>query len=98
MLNKIPEDSEVINNIRENRFELSLGDKKAIIEYTLLKEENRIIFNHTEVPPEFSGQGIAGRLAKKAFDYAREENLRVTSFCSYIDSYIARHPELKDLL
>lgn len=89
---------EVSNNIAESRFEISLGDKVAVIDYFLDEKIKRISFLHTIVPEEFSGRGIAGKLAKFAFEYAEKNGLKVISHCSYIDVYIERHPELKSLL
>ena len=39
---------------------------------------------HSEVPRELQGQGIAGLLAKAAFEFAEEENYRVLPTCSYV--------------
>ncbi len=85
-------------NEEENRFEVALNGKKAMIEFILKKENDHIIFTHTEVPPEHSGKGIAANMAEKALEYARENGLKVTSLCSYVDSFIQKNPEYKDLL
>ena len=86
----------VINNKAESRFEIALDGQVAMIEY--LERGETIVFTHTEVPPEFGGQGIAAKMAGTALDYARQNKLKVTSLCSFIDSYINRHPEFKELL
>ena len=85
-------------NEEENRFEVDLNGKKAMIEFILKKENNHIIFTHTEVPPEHSGKGIAATMAERALEYARENKLKVTSLCSYMDSFIQKNPEYQDLL
>jgi predicted GNAT family acetyltransferase len=68
----------------------------AILSYTL--EQGRYLFNHTEVPPQLRGQGVAGKLAKAALDHARKQGWRVVPACSYIELYIRRHPEYAGLV
>ena len=77
------------------RFYIPLGEDVALIDYALNK--GRIIFLHTEVPPEYSGKGIAAMLTKEALEYAKSKELKVISLCSYISRYISRHPEYQPL-
>ena len=58
----------------------------------------RMTFTHTYVPPELRGRGIAEQLVRPALAYARDRNLRVIPACSYVSTFIARHPEFTDLL
>ena len=89
-------DIKVIHNVADNRFEVDLGKEKAVVIYMI--KANLFIFLHTEVPPAFEGQGIAGKMTQAALDYARLEGYKVRSYCSYSTFYIERHPEFKDLL
>jgi uncharacterized protein len=41
---------------------------------------------------------VAARLVKAALDWAREQQLRVRPSCSYVATYMRRHPETQDLL
>ena len=45
--------------------------------------KNRIAFTHTEVPPQYRKQGIAGRLTKFALDDAVSRDLAIMPYCSY---------------
>ncbi len=54
-------------------------------------------FTHTVVDREFGGRGIAGQLAAAALDFAREQGWSVVPRCSYIASYLERHPGYADL-
>jgi predicted GNAT family acetyltransferase len=56
------------------------------------------VFVHTEVPSTLQGRGLAGRLAKAAFEAAQAEGLRVVPLCPFVKSYLAKHPELAPLL
>jgi predicted GNAT family acetyltransferase len=60
--------------------------------------EGKIIFTHTGVPAEFSGQGIGSLLARAGLDYARAQSLAVVPLCSFIAGYIQKHPEYQDLV
>ncbi|HEY9540169.1 MAG TPA: GNAT family N-acetyltransferase, partial [Luteimonas sp.] len=67
----------------------------AFVEYT--REGDILAINHTEVPPEMGGRGIAGKLVEAALRYARDEGLKVLPRCSYADAYMRRHPEYEEL-
>lgn len=68
----------------------------AFLSYSV--ENGRHLLDHTEVPPELRGQGVAGKLAKAALDHAREQGWRIVPACSYIEVYLRRHPEYADLV
>jgi len=85
---------QAVNNPALNRFEIRLGDDVAIIEYML--GGSNITMTHTEVPPAFEGKGIAGRLAKFALDWAKENGLKVNPLCPYVRNYVNKHPEYQD--
>jgi len=53
---------------------------------------------HTEVPPASEGRGIAAELVHAALAHARAQGLKVRPSCSYVRSYMRRHPETQDLL
>lgn len=87
---------EVEHNSGESRFEAELNGKLALLTYRL--RDSSIVFLHTEVPPEFEGRGIGGKLARAGLDYARSSALKVVPKCPFIAEYIRRHPEFEDLL
>jgi len=80
------------NNPDANRFEVSLpDDQMAFIEYQIAKKN--ILYTHTEVPPAFEGQGVGGKLAKYALDFARDNGYKVQALCPFVKAYVQRHPE-----
>jgi predicted GNAT family acetyltransferase len=87
---------DVKNNAAANRFEVRDGEHVAVAEYEL--RGGKMVFTHTEVPPEMSGRGIANHLAKSGLDHARAEKLKVVPLCAFIASYIKRHGEYQDLV
>ena len=57
-----------------------------------------VIFTHTEVDPQFEGQGIASILVQGALDAVRASGRDVVAFCPYVKSWIRRHADYRDLL
>ena len=53
---------------------------------------------HTEVPPHLQGRGLAAVVVRAALEHARAQGLKVRPACSYVRSYMRRHPETRDLL
>ena len=53
---------------------------------------------HTEVPEAAAGQGVAGKLAQAAFDWARATGTRLVVSCPYVRRWLERHPEQRDLV
>ncbi len=79
-----------------NRFTCIVDDHEAELAYA--RADGRLDLRHTRVPDAIGGRGIAGDLVRAALDYARAEGLGVVPTCSYVASYIERHPEYEDLL
>ena len=87
---------DVTNNEAKSRFEMTVDGSTAVAEYE--RREGEIIFTHTEVPEAIGGRGVAQKLVKGALDQAREQNLKVVPLCGYVEKFIERHPEYKDLV
>lgn len=83
------------HNEKLHRFEADIDGQIAFIEYSRFPDG--IIFNHTEVPQELEGKGIAAQLAKYVLEYARKEHLRVVPLCPYVNAYVKKHPEYNEL-
>ncbi|MEX0331591.1 MAG: GNAT family N-acetyltransferase [Puniceicoccaceae bacterium] len=77
----------------ENCFRTPEG---AVLSYTV--KDGRYHFDHTVVPPELRGQGVAGKLATAAFEHARENGWSIVPDCSFIDVFLKRHPEFAELV
>jgi len=77
------------------RFELMREGKVAFAEYE--QREDIVVLTHTWVPPEMRGGGVAGLLVREALIWAREQKKKVVPQCSYVETYLQRHPEFADL-
>jgi predicted GNAT family acetyltransferase len=91
------DDLEIVDNVADGRYEARLDGKAAgLIDYR--PKDGWIIFDHTEVFPEFEGRGVGSRLAKAALDDVRARSLKLNPQCPFVTSYIKRHPEYRDLV
>lgn len=88
--------SEVTNNEAESRYELVDGSATAIAAYRL--EGDTVVFTHTEVPQALEGRGIGSRLVAGALEDVRRRGLEVRPLCSFVQRYMERHPDSRDLL
>jgi hypothetical protein len=57
-----------------------------------------IVIDHTSVPKELEGLGIARALLQRAIADARALGLKITPRCSYVVAQAARHPEWADVI
>ena len=87
---------QIVNNEKNQRFEMPVGDGLAVIVYRW--QNGKLALMHTEVPPEAEGKGIASKLAKFAFEQAKQQQRKVLVYCPYISSYLRRHPEYDELV
>lgn len=61
------------------------------------RDAGTIIADHTGVPPQYRGQGIAEKLVATAMGDARQQGFRIVPVCSYVAVQFRRHPEWADL-
>lgn len=86
----------VRDNAAAERYEMDVEGITAFVTYR--RSGGQISLNHTEVPSQLSGRGVASALAKGTLELVRSEGLRVVPRCSFIVGYIEKHPEYRDLV
>jgi predicted GNAT family acetyltransferase len=79
------------------RYVIYDGDRRAG-HVTYRREPGKLALDHTEVDEDFEGQGVGSVLIKHVLDEAREEGVDVLPFCSFVRSWIGRHPEYVELV
>jgi predicted GNAT family acetyltransferase len=89
---------DIVDNRERGRFEIRQDGKViGLAAYAVVPatdtDPERIVFFHTEVSPEYEGQGLAGRLAAYALDTTIEAGRTIVAICPYIRAYLRRHPE-----
>ena len=91
------DDITLSDNPEAHRFELRKnGVVAAYCEYNLLK--GMLLFTHTEVLPQFEGQGLGSKLAVFALDEVRRRELNAVPACPFMAGYITKHPEWHDIV
>jgi len=88
--------SSVTDNTQLNRFELSVEGGIAFINY--LRDGNVVTMIHTEVPAALNGRGIGSALAQGALDLVKQRHETAVPRCSFVRSYIERHPAYQSLV
>jgi predicted GNAT family acetyltransferase len=97
ILNKdIMENIKVTNNEQEMQFETVVGDDKAVMVYRWYHGDLAIM--HTGVPEAGRGKGYSNALAEYAITFARERNIKLKVYCTFMQSYMKRRPEHNDLI
>lgn len=86
----------VIHDTVNNRYAIETDAGRAVADYVMDGDVMR--FTHTLVPRALEGKGYASRLIAFALDDARARSMKVRAECSFVEAYIARHPEYADLI
>jgi len=87
---------EVKHDKENERFVTEVEGDKAYLSYNIIND--KIDFSSTYTPPESRGKGIAKIIVEYAFNYAKENNLKVIPTCSYVKAFVERNDNYKDLL
>lgn len=69
--------------------------KVAELTWTALRSVR--VADHTFVPPEARGLGLAQQLVEALVADARDQGFRIEPQCSYVAAQFRRHPEWADL-
>ena len=85
-------DISIIVNEKQQRFETTAGDEKAYIDFQWHNE--KLVLLYVYVPIPYRGKGYSKALIEYAMQYARERNVKVDVYCSFIARYMRLHPEL----
>lgn len=90
-------DFSVVHLPEQSRFELRVdGVTAGELDYVL--HGTVATMYHTEVFPQFGGQGGGAALVHAALETAREKGWSVSPTCSFVRGYIAAHREYADLV
>lgn len=93
-------DAPIHHDPSARRFTLQVDGQTSEADYQLVDGAAGPVMHlvHTGVPPALQGHGIAARLVAEALAEARRQAWRVRPVCSYVQLYMRRHPETRDLL
>ncbi|MXO75283.1 N-acetyltransferase [Altererythrobacter aerius] len=79
-------------------YRATVPGSRAVGRLTWKGRGNARIADHTLVPPEIGGRGVAAALVDALVADARAEGFTIVPACSYVDAQFRRHPEWADLL
>lgn len=79
---------------KENGFGeiLLFSDEKKAGEMAISVRGQKLTVYHTEVYPEFEGNGLAAMLLDRLVGYAKENGLKILPLCPYVHAQFRRHP------
>lgn len=80
------------NKVTRSRFEIEEDGEVAYLEFETDSQGWMTIW-HTEVPSTLRGRGVATELAQTAFEYAKQNELRVDVICPLAADFLSKHPE-----
>jgi predicted GNAT family acetyltransferase len=87
-------------NVRDNtalsRFELDADGATAFLNYRI--DGGTITLQHTETPVALRGRGIASQLVQGVLANVRARGLKVVPRCAFVNAYLAKHPQYRDLV
>lgn len=58
----------------------------------------KFIIDHTDVNPDFSGQGVGKKMVMAAVAYARENHVKILPLCPFAKSVFDKDASLEDVL
>jgi predicted GNAT family acetyltransferase len=79
-------------------YQARVADSTAFGRLTYVRRGNVLTTEHTLVPTEIGGRGIAGKLVEALIADARAHGWKIVPQCSYVAAAFKRHPEWADLL
>lgn len=79
-------------------YQAHLADSESVGRLTWVERGDVHIADHTLVPPEIGGRGVAARLVEALVADARESGFKIQPMCSYVAVAFKRHPEWEDVL
>ncbi|MDO4721013.1 MAG: GNAT family N-acetyltransferase [Peptostreptococcaceae bacterium] len=71
------------NDENKGQFTAFEGEKQAGLITYVWEDKDHLIIDHTEVEPEFEGQGVGEKLVMAVADYAEKNGLRIRPFCPF---------------
>jgi len=89
-------EEKVIHEKENKRFIIYFEGKETYVEYAM--HNNEMDLNHTYTHPSLRGKGLAALVVKAAFVFAKENNLKVIPTCSYVQAFVRKNEQFKELV
>ena len=89
---------ERINDANKGFFRAVEDDVQAGLMTYSWAGTDKFIINHTEVNPDFSGQGVGKKMVMDAVDFARANHIKIIPLCPFAKSVFDKEAEIRDVL
>ncbi len=90
-------DTKVVDRPEAHRYEIIVDGAPA--GFAAYRRDGRVVsFTHTEIRPQFEGQGLGSTLARGVLEASRERGDAVLPYCPFIQGYLQRHATYVDLV
>lgn len=90
---------EIKNSNSESRgIFTAINEGKRAGEMTYSIDDENVVIEHTEVDPDYRGQGVGKKLIDEAAKFSRENNLKITPECPYARKVMERSDKYSDVL
>lgn len=76
----------VEHQTEKSRFVINKEGYECVLDYQ--REGDSVDFNHTFVPSELRGQGLAEKIVREGLAWAKAENLDIHASCSYVQKFL----------
>lgn len=73
------------------------GVTAGLMTYTWAGKD-KFIIDHTEVSPDFKGQGVGKKMIMAAIDYARKNKIKILPLCPFAKAVFDKNDSLSDVL
>jgi predicted GNAT family acetyltransferase len=88
----------VVHDAAGSRFVLKRGDDEIGFTEYVTRDDDGIVFTHTEVDQELQERGLGSTLVRGALDQLRTStSVRIGATCPFVRRFLAEHPEYQDL-
>ncbi len=89
--------AEVKDNPEQSQYEIYVdGQRVGLLTYRI--KGDTVTTPHTEIDPEYEGQGLGQQLVKEALDHIRDTGMLVRPSCPFVRAYIEKSPEYQAMV
>ena len=88
--------SDIINDKQSSRFLLDVEGQEVYVLYA--ESKDMLDLYSTNTSPQLRGQGLAEKVVLAAFEYAKENNLKVIPSCWYVKKFLKKHTEYRSIV
>jgi uncharacterized protein len=78
---------------QSGEYRAHVAGHEAFGRLTWVSREDVRVAEHTLVPKEIGGRGVAARLVETMIADARDKGFRIEPACSYVAAAFAKHPD-----